>query len=642
MADDLGLGKYTTEDGVTYTFPSGTAPEVNSVLFAEDSAGGKTLRRVVSATTSGSGEVTVTTGDASLTDVIDRGSIYSSVKLFDVQQAVSRLDNTSDKIASGSHRTRGDGSQYSRIEWKDGLLAAEQTDYAYNEQDLTVEPQGNKRTVRNAKIAGDSVFDVIMTFEPDVISWAEWGGEGFIKKLESAQVSAKGTLSLEAIAKLELSAGAEWENRFKVWDAHSEGWRLMGPSGIWVWQKITLTVEAVVSASASAEINAEASAKISETIEVGAKYDGTKWTPYITSGEEASLSASLTVVGGAEAEIRLIPSIEVGFYKISSAKLSVEPFLGTGIAFKETTDNAHFIAANPEHILQLTSFGAEMGLESKLSVTLGALGILWEVVPETCVLGTGSCLYQFDSLKFFSIPELSLRQTGMSEDEKEIYLELQVQDGIKNPFNPDSVIWEVFPAHLSDINPTDAEIIPKSCTGGEGNTTCEATLIRGQEEEYTVFASGYGVIGETGRQFKELPVNGDMILEGFWRSDDGLIIEIVSNSGLFTDELGSWWSNVSQQLNIGSTCLRNITHTGDENSRTWECQALAAAYDEDDPGTYLYTIWRQDGKITMDGDDSFILTSEDDSRTFNRVKQKRIVITGRVSPEKQTLVIIPS
>jgi hypothetical protein len=506
IADDLGLGKYTTADGVTYTFPSGTAPEANSVLFAENSAGGKTLRRVVSATTSGSGEVIVTTGDASLTDVIDRGSIYSSVKLFDVQQAASRLDNTSDKIASGSHRTRGDGSQYSRIEWKDGLLAAEQTDFAYNEQDLTVEPQGNKRTVRSAKLAGDSVFDVNTTFKPDLITWAEWGGEGFIKKLESAQVAAIGTLSLEAIAKLNFSAEAEWENTFEVWKTDWISQYPIPGTPIPVWQRITLTVEAVVSASASAEVKAEASAKISETIEVGAKYDGTTWTPYITYSEDASLSASLTVVGGAEAEIRLIPSIEVGFYEISSAKISVEPFVGTGLAFKETTDNAHFIAANPEHILQLTSFGAEMGLEGKLSVSLGALGILWEVVPETCVLGTGSCLYQFDSLEFFSIPELSLRQTGMSEDEKEVYLELQVEDGTKNPFDPDSVIWEVFPAHLSDINPTDAEIIPKSCTGGEGNTTCEATLIRGLEEEYTVFVSGYGVIGETGRQFKELTI----------------------------------------------------------------------------------------------------------------------------------------
>lgn len=88
-ADELGLGKHTTTDGVTYTYSSnGTLPTPGSALFSEDIVGGMTLRRVSSASAS-SGTVTVHTTDASLADVLDRASISTSFQLFDVAAEAS-------------------------------------------------------------------------------------------------------------------------------------------------------------------------------------------------------------------------------------------------------------------------------------------------------------------------------------------------------------------------------------------------------------------------------------------------------------------------------------------------------------------------------------------------------------------------
>ncbi|MCI5166394.1 MAG: hypothetical protein D3903_09915 [Candidatus Electrothrix sp. GM3_4] len=105
-AADLGLGKHTTTDGVTYTYTGGIPPEIGSVLFSEDVAGGMTLRTVdstVDSVSTSGNTVTVETSDASLIDTLDVGSIYTSFLLFNVATQAG-----------------------SRMEWNNNLLTAEQ------------------------------------------------------------------------------------------------------------------------------------------------------------------------------------------------------------------------------------------------------------------------------------------------------------------------------------------------------------------------------------------------------------------------------------------------------------------------------------------------------------------------------------
>lgn len=494
VAADLGLGKHTTTDGITYTYVGGTPPTAGSILFSEDATGGMTLRKVDSAAKSSS-TVTVQTSDASLTDIVDRGSISNSFQLFDVAAQATSLPVSSSRIASAKSFASTDGSQRSRIEWKDRLLTAEQTNYAYNEEDFSVTPQGMTSIIKLSEanaVEESFTASVEAKFQPMLITEAEWGGL-IVKHLDSAKVAAKGTLSLTALAQYNFSASGSVNKDFQLWKRTWVSVYSAGP--VPVYQEITLYMNVSASASASAEIEAMAKAQLAETVEVGARYDGSTWTPYIIHDESKTLSASLDIAGKANAEIRLIPKVEVKFYKVASASLTVEPIAKSSLAVDKTTSNVDFLAAHPERLVQLTSFDASLGMESKVAVTFAALGYSWDALPSTCVLGTGSCLVTFEPLPLFSIPQLKLSYSLPSSG-PQIDLKLQATDGVNNPFNSTSISWEAFP--------DDGNISAGSCSKSGNITTCTATFAPGTESEYTVFASGYGIFGEVGRQFKEL------------------------------------------------------------------------------------------------------------------------------------------
>ncbi len=504
-AEDLGLGKHTTVDGTTYSYSGGTPPAAGSALFSEDEAGGVTLRTVNSASSSG-GTVTVHTSDASLTDVFDRASIYSAFQLFDVASEADALPSNNNRIATARSTTHSNGSLYSRMDWKNRLLSAEQTINAYDEPGLKVTPQGKRSIIKLLQAnAVEQSFTATVTaeFEPQLITTAEWGGT-VVKQLDSAKVAAKGTLSLTALAQYDFSASGSISKDFQLF---KRTWTSLYPvdaTGLWVYQEVTLYMDVTAAASAQAEIKAMAQTNLTETVEVGATYNGSTWTPYITHNESDSLTASLNIVGGANSEIRLIPKVEVTFYKVVSSSLTVEPLAQSSLTFEETTNNADFLTAHPNRLIHLTSFDASLGLESNIAVTLGALGYSWDVLPSTCVLGTGSCLYTFNDIDLFSIPELELSTTSSTETQTD--LKLQITDGTHNGFSQGSVTWEVFP--------DDATITAGSCSKSGQTTTCTATFEPGPEEEYTVFSSGYGKLGEIGRQFEEITLGGGTCASG--------------------------------------------------------------------------------------------------------------------------------
>ncbi|WPD24370.1 MAG: fibronectin type III domain-containing protein [Candidatus Electrothrix scaldis] len=511
QAEDLGLGKYTTDDDITYLFSTGTPPGTDNILIAENVAGGTTLRRVVSATKLTDGSVSVVTSDASLSDVFDRASIYSSMKLVDVQEEAAQ-QSMSNNVASGNLSAMQSEDRYRRIDWKNNLLSAEQTDFAYQEDKLSVVPQGSSSIITYAESSSQQfTASVTAKFEPKVITEAEWGGLVF-KELKSAKVAAKGTLSFNALAKYNFSASGQWEKDWQLWQKKWTSIYLLGPSGIPVYQEITLKMNVEATTQASSEINAQASADVSKSIEIGTSYDGEKWTPYIISDESASLQPSLEIFGYAHATIRLIPSVEVRFYKVASATLTVEPFIKSDIGSTLITDNIDFLAAHPERTMQLIYFDAQLGLESNLAVNLRILGKSWDVLPETCLLGSDEgCIYPIGYLKFFSIPRLSGITTSGSINDDEMRLSVGIDDGKNNSFSWDSIRWEVFP--------DDAVITSDGCSKTGIWISCDATLTFGENkgDEYTVFASGHGVLGEIGRQFEEttIEVNNNLYMRSF-------------------------------------------------------------------------------------------------------------------------------
>ena len=499
IAADLGLGQHTTGDGITYTYSGGTPPTPGSVLFSEDTAGGTTVRTVDSSSVDG-GTVTVVTSDACLTDALDIASVYSSLQLFDVASQAQGLPAASRSIATARTLTLQDGTRTRRVKWKNRLLMAEQINYAYDEEGFSLEPGDSQSVIRlcDSQSAEESfTATVTAEFEPKLITSAEWGGTT-VKVLDSAKVAASGTLTLTALAEYDFAASGSVSRDFELFERTWTSVYSAGP--VPVYQEITLSMNVVATASASAEVHAHASASVSETVEVGAVYNGSTWEPYIETSEEKSLTASLDSLGTASAEIRLIPMIEVVFYQAATSSLSVEPFVGSSLSFEETTNNPDFLLDNPERLVHITTFDASLGLESNLAINLSALGMSWDVVPQTCVLGTGSCLVAFDPLVLFSLPEPVLSNPSSSHSSSE--LELQVTDGTFNVFDSSSVEWLVYP--------DDGTITPGSCSKLDGVTTCSATFTppyTAPAEAYTVFASGHGIFSEIGRQFKEVTLS---------------------------------------------------------------------------------------------------------------------------------------
>jgi hypothetical protein len=512
----LGLGKHTTDDGINYTYSGGSPPQVGSVLFSEDIAGGITIRTVESVSSTG-GTVSVVTSDASLTYVVDRGAVYTTMKLVDIDGATGASTSQGKGMATLKTSTRNDGSLYKRMDWKEKLLSAEQTIYAHDEAEFSVQPKGNSSIIRlgtSKGVTDEFIVEVGAKFEPTLITRVEWGGGGIFKHLDAAKVAAKGTLTLEASAQYNFSAATPTiEKKFRLMDKKWTSLYMLCPFPcLPVYQEITLTVDVVAEASASVKVKAKAVGSITEEVEVGATYDGFKWSPYITHSEDKSFNATLDILGKANGVIRLIPKIEVKFYKVTGAGLSVEPFVRSGLTFEETTNNWDFRVAHPDHLVQLTSFDASLGLEANVELALSGLGLDWDKLPSTCVLGTGSsCLFKFNELELFSIPALKLTtkcEEAQSEGKPQFLL--KVTDGTRNSFNPNSVIWEVFPDDgLIQLAGGDAE----DCNRDEDEeiTVCSATFTPSLEDEfedeYTIFASGHGVLKEVGRQFKELTIN---------------------------------------------------------------------------------------------------------------------------------------
>ncbi len=500
-ADQLGLGKHTTTDGATYTYSSTAAtPAESSALFSEDTSGGMTLRRVTSTSASG-GTITVQTTDASLTDVLNRASIYNSFQLFDVAAEAKAMPVSSSKLSTAKSVIAKDGSEHASIEWKDRLLMAEQTTFAYNTKELVVTPQGKSSVIKLIEPQETlSAFTATVTaeFEPELITSAEWGGT-IVKHLDAATVAAKGTLSMTALARYDFASAGEVEKDFQLF---KRSWVSVTPGVIPVYQKVTLSMNVSAQATASAKVSADAQANLTETVEVGARYNGTDWVPYITHGEATSLTASLEIAGAAEGSISLVPKVDVEFYTVLNSSLSVEPSVESSLSFAETTNNPDFLRAHPNRLIQLDSFNAELGIESKVEVVLSALGKSWKLLPSTCVLGTGECLYSFDGVDLFSIPELEL--TNTSSTGTSANLQLQITDGISNPYRSGSIRWEVFP--------DDATITPGSCSKSGEITTCTAVVTPGAEEEYMVFASGTDNLGEVGRQFEDMTLGTTWIV----------------------------------------------------------------------------------------------------------------------------------
>ncbi|MCI5222596.1 MAG: hypothetical protein D3924_07990 [Candidatus Electrothrix sp. AR4] len=601
MAADLGLGKHTVgTDGTTYTYSGGTAPNPGNVLFSEDVDGGITLRTVETATVNSDGTIFVETSDAALSDVLQEAEVNSSFNLIDVAGTVKEPHSTT--LSARKSSVQINGSRTSKINWKNNLLSIEQTDFSYQEEDYSFTPMGEEMyrlkmspTERNATATQSFTVDLKAGFQPRLntsinigTSWS-WGIPK--PKLKSAKFSASGTLYMEALAKYDFNAAASVEKEVTFFKKTYTSMFAVGP--VPVYQEVILSLEGTFEASAEAEINAEARATLEQEITVGIKFDGSNWSPFVENNNETGASLTLNIAGKASAEIRLIPKVEVKYYKVVGGFLTAEPFIQSNFGMETVTSNP-FIQADllSQGIspLNLSELHAFIGMECNVGLTLPSIirAIGGDAFNTRCVLGTETgCWMKFDRAYLFDIPILSLERTSAGT-----VVQLKAVDGLLTPltpnqFDPSSVHWYVVPD--GSIIPDDATITPGGCSRSGSTTTCTATFTPGSNpvEDYTIFASGHGGLGEIARQFKEIKITPPgpateihVTNGGSWGSwtptymcpnftyVEGIALKVESGQGGGDDTA---LNNVRLYCSDGSTVESNDAHTWGTWGSSVEC-----------------------------------------------------------------------
>ncbi|MCP4699455.1 MAG: SUMF1/EgtB/PvdO family nonheme iron enzyme [Gammaproteobacteria bacterium] len=488
----LNLGEPVI-NGAEYVFQNAetaSPPQTGSILAGND---GAYLRRIDSVKITGSGLV-AQTSDASLSDAVEQAEISTSVLLFDVDQAAAspRL-----RTSAQSGKRRIDGSRHSAVTWENGLLRAEKISHAVEEAQYSQSPgeapgaYAVRIANRQGEVTQSMELQAAVSFKPELITEAVWDASllGGIN-IQRAQIKARGTLTLDANAAYNFSAAGRFEKEipFPFFTAVYYAYYVIPVvPPIPVYQKITFTLDAVISAEAFSEIQARADTHASAFIEFGVVYDPVtrRWRPVHDQGLEHALTATLTVKGGVQAQVRLIPNIEVKFYEILAANLSAEPFVNGDIQAESIT-NADLLAGSVLAATQMTAFDFSLGLECFVSADLDILVRDISLLDKTRICST-------PAYPLFDLPVLTLAGDRDSANVGEtVRLTANVQDGTRNPFNRASVRWDVFPDNgglsFDPANPLVADFSP---------------TIAG---EYVVFFSGHGALGELGRRFAQVSI----------------------------------------------------------------------------------------------------------------------------------------
>ena len=503
QAKDFGLDEPEI-DGDIYTYKNAennNAPETGSLLMGESGY----LRKVQLVTRSGS-DMIIQTTEASLSEGVSQANIKNTMKLF----AVADKNRSSNNSAFSSRiSTSKSGTRHTRKQWKNNFLIAEQKDYATNKDEMQIMP-GEETGLYSIKInktsstESEASFETSVNFTPELITDIRWEeGEYGQKQLQKAEIIARGTLSLDVEAMYRFSASANYEKEISLFERTYTSVYSAGP--VPVYQEISMSVDAVISAEANSALNAGAQAHAGTTVELGLRYNTQQnsWETVASKNFSKSLTAQLNIKGEVVGEIRLIPQITIKFYKTVSAGLSIEPYLKGTIGVESITD-ADILGSSVTSTTQIKNFDFVLGVEGFAQASLDILFADITIFGKTRIIGpppnTDWEIY-LPEYTLFDLPRFELTGNANAVAGQPLTLTLVVDDGSNNPFDPESLRWEFLPVDgSSKINIVNQ----KRTTSGQYRV--EAQLTACSQGDHTVFVSGYGSLGEIARRYTSLPI----------------------------------------------------------------------------------------------------------------------------------------
>ncbi len=482
-AESLNLPVPSISDN-TYTFTKSTgstAPEIGSVLVGEDSDGKIFLRRVDSVTES-SDSIVVGTSVGALSDIIDTSSISSSITLNDPDMGTGIAHSLRQSQGfSSQRRLMSNGALRSQMSWPSGHLSGEQIVYPDEYSNAVITPHEYSATTE----MGELSLTTSVNFKPELKTYAKTSFGSIVE----AEVTAKGTFTMNATLSYNFEDNQEVSYTKRLFDRTWTAEYAVG--GVPVYQEIILTVDAQFTATSQTTIVASTVGEVTAEVELGLQYEDDSWQIVKNNKLNKSLTVSAKAQGSVTAEVRLVPNIEVKFYKVAAAGLSVEPYLKGEMA-AEIIEHADLLEGSGFADYRFTKLDASIGFDVKTYAELKVL--CYSIARYPAEEGSKLTLLNLD-YPLFSLPTLSLTGDGPPNINASTYtLSAVTEDGTNNAFDVNSSDWAVYPNGTITPDPSD----PKKATFQPTS----------HDQTYTIYFIGNGAtVGAIGRQFNTVELD---------------------------------------------------------------------------------------------------------------------------------------
>ena len=272
------------------------------------------------------------------------------------------------------------------------------------------------------------------------------------KKLKKAEIYLKGKLDFNVNSEFKFEANKKVKYKRQFFQKTYTRAYLVGT--LPVYQEIILTIDGEITAEAQGAITATSTLTSDFAITLGMKYsDKSGWEDIKNKEFNKDYTATITTEGGVKVDVRLIPNIEIKFYKAASAGLSVEPYLKGDMSASGTAQfNTDFESYDTMALYKLNSLNLSAGLDGKVYADLS----IWKVnilhYPSSKEKDAKQTVFNYD-FKIFSLPEIELEKSH--EDIctlSSVNIKADIKDGANNPFDYTSGQWFVFPKHGASLS----------------------------------------------------------------------------------------------------------------------------------------------------------------------------------------------
>jgi len=319
-------------------------------------------------------------------------------------------------------------------------------------------------------------LNVDFYFEPELRTKIETDMLGNVKE---GEITAVGDIGVNIDALYEFTAQAKLEKEKRFFQRTWTTTYMVG--SVPVYQDITMTLDGKVTANAESAITASAFGNLSTHLEFGIRYNPQtgQWDFVKNANFDKKLTFNLSVEGSINAEVRLIPRIDVTFYKAATGSFYLEPYSGVSAA-AEWVNDADVLRKILISQYQMNDMSAWLGVDGFFGADLSVWK--WNV-------------WKMDKTRLFTYkyPLFDLPQINLSKDGgKPPKFVADVKDGTNNPFDKTSVSWNAYPAALFRTDKSNP---------------FRATLSANRTGNYKVYFSGNSSFGALTRQYDMVEVN---------------------------------------------------------------------------------------------------------------------------------------